>query len=59
MLQPAASSDEPTETRHPNLHLYSFTVSFSSLFSCPGRNFTVLIHSRRFYRVAEKALRIH
>ncbi len=48
-MKGVARSDEPTENYHLNLQLslvlWSFIVTFSSLFSCPARNFTVLVHS--------------
>ncbi len=45
------SSDGHAQNYHSNLQLpsalQSFIASFSSLFTCPAHNFTVLVHSHR------------
>ena len=50
-----AHTEEHTETYYLNLQLYlalsRFTVRFSSLFSCAGYHFTVLVHSHRSWSV--------
>ncbi len=50
------ATDQKIEWPHRELSpesaaLLSYVMSFSSLFSCPAHNFTVLVHSHCFYSV--------